>query len=745
VLFALFCNSVISQILDVPRDQPSQLNLPRTSVCCDMSGQKLLKCLMNSQNSSHDRMLEQEQDAKVSIYTYITHNIMSYAALACAVNSMYSEGNGYKFNILVAGDTDMYESRDPRWNKVKILIDAMDNTDDALTQYFVWIDADMIILDMGVKMEEIGKQYPAADILLSHDMILNSPTDSSSDIPPGQVNSGLIFVRNTPWAREVLMKWWNDYERSRMSDQSAFLLMFNTMTAQARSKLEILRPDALNTLFPAWLNQQPSNQFLHLAGESDVYREEVFGLALNALCSSTTSSSRGEVTVDVDVDVDGNKPSQSTPLPRQLGLSREVLFHEWSVLDSHRVARLTTLLEDFTALQEEFRQRSKKKKVRVIEEYEEYVEASCSGIHNILKNSANEENEKRHRNERNEDLDKVTIDLKKLCFDSYSDIAKTREDIHIASSTTEKAKTKESIDADIVIAEKFRAAMSSGYDLINFASEMNMYSSPNVKDKFFAEKDIFSLLDEIGNELLPKLKHHLPSSLVHRGMYYEFKYYEFLSIALTEYERGDDVMDSLAKAISVWRTLHQEYEYYGSDYYSVDRLREGWNIYAKYGLMACSEASGLLTQLGVDSLKDSIKLLETTFEDLEENALATQQLKSSVAMDLSVTLANCGLCTHQLNVESVPESNVKEKIINLKKSRKLLQQSQHYLQYSGVQSQPQQEEYIAARLAAVTEEIIAIEVEGAATVDHDKHHGRQGEKKTKTKKTVKKMMRKRKS
>lgn len=321
------------------------------------------------------------------------------------------------------------------------------------------------------------------------------------------------------------------------------------------------------------------------------------------------------------VTVDGSEESEAREneivrdesfLPRQLGLTREKLFQEWSVLDMRRVAKLITWRDDFLALQEEFNRRSKKKRFRVIDEYEEYVESTCSGIHNILKNSANEENDKKHRGNRHTEMDKVTIALKKLCFESFCDIAVAREDIYLASIAP--ANDKNGQDASLMVAEKFRSAMSSGYDLINFVSEVKAYSVEETKQEIFSAKEIFEMLDQIGEDMLPKLKKHLPSSLVHRGMYYEFKYYEFLATALTENDRGDDIMDALANAINVWRALHKEHRYYGSDYKALDELREGWSIISRYGLMACSEATGTLTQLGVDSLKDSILLLESTFK-----------------------------------------------------------------------------------------------------------------------------------
>lgn len=151
---------------------------------------------------------------------------------------------------------------------MKILIDAIDDSDNTGVAYFAWIDADMIVLDMGLKLEEIGAQYPDAHILMSKDVIHDSGGETGA-IPDGSANSGFILVRNTPRARQILLHWWSEYPRHEMSDQSAFLLMYNAMTTMERENVGILRPDALNSIFPAWLNQKPGNQFLHLAGKID--------------------------------------------------------------------------------------------------------------------------------------------------------------------------------------------------------------------------------------------------------------------------------------------------------------------------------------------------------------------------------------------------------------------------------------------------------------------------------------------
>ena len=93
---------VHAQVLSTPRAQPSNLHFAHASLCCDTTGQKLMSCLFNTSKPL------------AVMYTYVTSNILSYASLACAVNTMYAEGNGYKFEILMQDETNSYEPLDPR-------------------------------------------------------------------------------------------------------------------------------------------------------------------------------------------------------------------------------------------------------------------------------------------------------------------------------------------------------------------------------------------------------------------------------------------------------------------------------------------------------------------------------------------------------------------------------------------------------------------------------------------------------
>lgn len=146
--------------------------------------------------------------------------------------------------------------------------------------------------------------------------------------------------------------------------------------------------------------------------------------------------------------------------------------------------------------------------------------------------------------------------------------------------------------------------------------------------------------------------------------------------------------------------------------------------------------------------------------ELGTNALATPQLQSSVALDLSITHANCGLCNHQLNMKLSPESDSSEMIANLKKSRNHLEKSLHYLQHiDGHQSSAQHGEYVSARISDMTKEIIALQGtkqsvgstlsdSGTSIRSTERREGglKVGDKETKNTqpKVIKKMMKKRK-
>jgi hypothetical protein len=183
-----------------------------------------------------------------AVVTYVTKSIYEYAAYALAINSAYAEHNSYLYQILTQKDA-AYEPTDARWNKVKILENAIDDWAKDVS-YVVWVDADLAILDLGMKIELIGEKYPHADLIMSE------------DLDRALANSGYILIRNTPWIKDFLIKWWS-YDRTRMNDQAALTMLYHTLSPEEKAKIIILPQDAVNSHFPPHLHQRDHNQVSH--------------------------------------------------------------------------------------------------------------------------------------------------------------------------------------------------------------------------------------------------------------------------------------------------------------------------------------------------------------------------------------------------------------------------------------------------------------------------------------------------
>ena len=94
----------------------------------------------------------------VAIVTFASTNIWNYASYSSAINVAFAEAQGYMIKIF---DENTFDDKtnggDSRWNKIKIMEDALDpsagwarNVD-----YLVWVDADLIFLDLEFKLETI--------------------------------------------------------------------------------------------------------------------------------------------------------------------------------------------------------------------------------------------------------------------------------------------------------------------------------------------------------------------------------------------------------------------------------------------------------------------------------------------------------------------------------------------------------------------------------------------------------------
>lgn len=120
----------------------------------------------------------------------------------------------------------------------------------------------------------------------------------------GLVNSGFFIVKNTNWSINFLLKWWNSYDRVTGMDQHIFSRVWEEVI-NVENHILILRPDAINSYLPAWINQKDYNQILHLAGASGLLRKIVFKKGFETICKSLQLNEH---------------------LPQQLGLNQQYLL-----------------------------------------------------------------------------------------------------------------------------------------------------------------------------------------------------------------------------------------------------------------------------------------------------------------------------------------------------------------------------------------------------------------------------------
>ena len=273
-----------SQVIDDVRPQPDHLTYLSTSKCCKAeiidSANEMMDCIQQSIENVNKRLyssFNESSNPLITIVTYYTLNILeSYASKSIATLAAYAEQNNYLFFPFQGPNTKYdYAPYDARWNKIQILINVL-REEGLNSTYVVWVDADLIVLDFGMKIEMIGSFYSDANIIISKDM------EKATFIS----NSGFIIVKNSEWSKDFLEQWWSSYDRRKCCDQNVLTWLYDKMSTEEKNNIMILRSDAINTEFPCWKNLKSHNQVLHLAGATSLYRSNIFDKSLKEVCTA---------------------------------------------------------------------------------------------------------------------------------------------------------------------------------------------------------------------------------------------------------------------------------------------------------------------------------------------------------------------------------------------------------------------------------------------------------------------------
>ena len=319
----------------------SKLEVPLMASCCNYDAdiqaegewRQVMECTHKASEESNGKLLAQKGEKGVKrfgIVTFATKNIWDYTAYSFAVNQVYAENNGH---ILKNFDEDSpfeYDLVDSRWNKVKIMEQALNEKSGWAKDldYILWVDADLVFMDMELNLQQLVEQHAHAHVLVSAEHAGSTTL----------MNSGCVIVRNSAFGKAFLEQWWEFSDRSLYSDQEQFDMLYkyhldrdpkssksgerggeagerNIELLDVQSSIVILPPDAINSDPPAMTQQKPHNQVLHLMGEHTAFRAKTFRSGLNEICRAISAST---------------STSDSSSLKPQLGLDKEHLL-QWTL------------------------------------------------------------------------------------------------------------------------------------------------------------------------------------------------------------------------------------------------------------------------------------------------------------------------------------------------------------------------------------------------------------------------------
>ena len=129
-------------------DQPWPLKLDEISSCCQYvdDSSSLYSCVretsgMDSPSFPKSSKVAILSSAVTSFGSHAMNDLQNFTQYQLTLVAAYAEQNGYAYISLDDPEDASHEPEDIRWNKIKLLIDALDPTNGwaRSTDYIVWI------------------------------------------------------------------------------------------------------------------------------------------------------------------------------------------------------------------------------------------------------------------------------------------------------------------------------------------------------------------------------------------------------------------------------------------------------------------------------------------------------------------------------------------------------------------------------------------------------------------------------
>jgi len=164
--------------------------------------------------------------SRICLLTGHDAHYRSLAALTVPQMRRYAASHGYDIRVL--DQMDAGESP-VEWAKIKVIRDALQDD----VEFLLWIDADALI----VRLDQDIRECISADVDLY--MAWHGPDSARVDwagfVP--HYNSGVMLIRNTPWAHDFFSRVWDQRGRIRhaWNDQAAIHWVLGYMSSLGRA------------------------------------------------------------------------------------------------------------------------------------------------------------------------------------------------------------------------------------------------------------------------------------------------------------------------------------------------------------------------------------------------------------------------------------------------------------------------------------------------------------------------------
>jgi len=161
----------------------------------------------------------------------------------------YCTRHGYDF----IEDESIYDTSKPiPWSKIPLILKYIDKYD-----YIVWIDADILIMNLTITIESIIEKYQNFDIICGSDWRM--------------INTGFMIMTNSTFCKDFLAYvQTNVYdphedknERYLNWEQGSFINLHDRNYMNCVSHIKVTQPDEMNSY---WYNFFPNHFVIHFAG-----------------------------------------------------------------------------------------------------------------------------------------------------------------------------------------------------------------------------------------------------------------------------------------------------------------------------------------------------------------------------------------------------------------------------------------------------------------------------------------------